>query len=298
MARLPIVRINGTDYISDARLEEFRAVKDPHTRISWAQVDSAPEAYVFGSGPPALADRVPPLCVRYIKREDGSMQLEFTPATDGRPNFHELPLAVRCLARLRYWMTYPDHHQKLRVAGISLLARDAVRNDILYKCALDAALDPAIDSHRDYIVDVRKDRDDFSLRGVVPFDPALMDEMLTKDTVMSRFVYIHNDGGPVPRLHVVEGNTYRPRFADYPLAVRLEARLRFLWHPTPQENRMLYASYKLPVSSQRVIWDEVMCRRADEVMRRERKAARDQVPHTLPAMNRPPVQKRRRKRGR
>lgn len=43
MNQLPIVIINGKAYYSDVRLEEFRAVSNPHDRITFAQVDNDTE---------------------------------------------------------------------------------------------------------------------------------------------------------------------------------------------------------------------------------------------------------------
>lgn len=306
MVHLPRVTTNDVVYVSHESRRMFQSVDDPTDRLSWDEVDAAPDLYVFGEARPQTPtsrrrfnlDAWRPLIVSYIKRPDTSMQLEFSPARDGRPHFHELPLAVRYLARLRYWATWPDHRQKLRVAGNSVLARDAVRNDILYKCAVDAVLDPDVPEHRAYIVDISKDRDDFSLRGVVPFDRKLLDDAPTDDTVLARALFIQQRTYPAPpAVHVVTGPRHRLRFGSYPWTVRLEARLRFLMGSTPRENGILYAAATLPLDMYQAVLDDILCSRADAVMRRERLAFQ-------PGSNQrqidelPPSPSQRRRRGR
>lgn len=67
----------------------------------------------------------------------------------------------------------------------------------------------------------------------------------------------------------------RETFGNYPLAVRLQARAGLLMASTFDEQEKIAASGALPEPYRRLVWDDLLCKRADDIRARNVKYDED-----------------------
>ncbi len=130
MAKLPILHINGRLYYSDKRLQEFRAVDNPHHRLTYAEVDADPDRYTFTIHPRYIQGQT----VVYTQRADRSLLTNVLSGADKPMRFAKYPLATRITARAAVFLSSANgEREKLNAADkLPLAERQVVYDDVLY----------------------------------------------------------------------------------------------------------------------------------------------------------------------